>query len=257
MPFLYNLAPSSTEGIIQNGLLINLDASYNSSYPKSGTTWSNVAINAYNFTLRNTPTFQLINEGVFDFDGVNESADVGTTLSGGIPGGLTRFSLNVWFLLESVPAVGNANYTAIFTQIANTSRKINFTIGNINSDFDNNWYGGFFDGSSWVVAGGFGPSGGFLPVVNTWYNCCLTYDVTSQLLLFYLNGNLIKSSSGADINLGSGTFGNQGYRIARRWDGSVSSNFVNGKVAAVNLYNRALTADEVKFNYETLKGRFV
>ena len=252
MPLIYNICPPSSTGVIQNGLIINLDASYNSSYPKTGTTWTNIAQNAYDFTLTNGPEFQLVNQGVINFSGDDEFALVGNTDSGGVPGGLQNYTVNTWFNFNTLPAVGQ--FTAIFTQqllpVFPFTRDINFAIGTLLASTpsnNNRIYGGYFVSSavSWRTVGG------FQPVVNTWYNMCITYDSVNKLRL-YLDGELTDTDSNTLPATLSPTTG-PGYYIARRWDGE---DYVDAKIPVVNLYDRALTAEEVSFTYETLKGRF-
>lgn len=61
---------------ISNGLKLYLDASNFNSYPKSGTTWTNLASSNNNVTLINGPTFNANNNGYLIFDGVNDYANV-------------------------------------------------------------------------------------------------------------------------------------------------------------------------------------
>ena len=42
--------------IITSGLVLHLDAGNTSSYPGSGTTWTDLSVNGYNGTLTNGPT---------------------------------------------------------------------------------------------------------------------------------------------------------------------------------------------------------
>ena len=59
--------------IVTNGLLLNLEAANKDSYPGTGTTWTNVATNAYNGTLYNGTSFRPNqNGGTIILDGVDD-----------------------------------------------------------------------------------------------------------------------------------------------------------------------------------------
>ena len=57
-----------------NSTLINYDAANILSYPRSGSTWFNLASTSYNMTLFNGPTYSSANGGVMVFDGADDYA---------------------------------------------------------------------------------------------------------------------------------------------------------------------------------------
>ena len=60
------MATKYSPKIITNGLVLSLDAANNKSYPRSGTTWSDLSGNNNTGTLTNGPTFSDSNGGVID-----------------------------------------------------------------------------------------------------------------------------------------------------------------------------------------------
>ena len=58
-------------GIVQDGLVLNLDAAVDQSYPGNGTTWHDLA-GSNSGTLTNGPTFDKDNGGSIVFDGTND-----------------------------------------------------------------------------------------------------------------------------------------------------------------------------------------
>jgi len=58
--------------VVQDGLVLNLDASKFYSYSRSGTTWTDLSGNGNNGTLVNGPTFSSANGGSIVFDGSND-----------------------------------------------------------------------------------------------------------------------------------------------------------------------------------------
>jgi hypothetical protein len=62
----FNYSPK----IIQDGLVLYLDAANTKSYPTTGTTWTDLSRSGNNGTLINGPTFNSGNGGSIVFDGV-------------------------------------------------------------------------------------------------------------------------------------------------------------------------------------------
>ena len=67
----------ATKGIIQDGLVLNLDAGVRDSYD-SGTTWRDLK-GSNNGTLTNGPTFNKANGGSLVFDATNDHISMPTT----------------------------------------------------------------------------------------------------------------------------------------------------------------------------------
>ena len=86
--------------------------------------------------------------------------------------------------------------------------------------------------------------------VNTWYNIVGIYDGDVKI---YVNGVLgatsvtapSLNSTSRDLIIGG-----------RGVNGGIVTRFIDGKISNVKIYNRALTSQEVKDNYNALKGRF-
>jgi hypothetical protein len=67
----------ATKGIVQSGLVLNLDAGVSASYPGSGTNWTDLSGNGNNGTLVNGVGYNSANNGSFVFDGVNDYGSFG------------------------------------------------------------------------------------------------------------------------------------------------------------------------------------
>jgi hypothetical protein len=62
------------EGIVTNGLVLNVDSGFIPSYPTNGTTWYDLSYGGTNVTLINGPTYNSSNNGSIVFDGGDDSS---------------------------------------------------------------------------------------------------------------------------------------------------------------------------------------
>jgi len=67
--------------VVTTGLQLYLDAGNASSYPGSGTTWTDLTVNGRNGTLTNGPTYSGTNGGSIVFDGTNDFVQCTGSLS--------------------------------------------------------------------------------------------------------------------------------------------------------------------------------
>ena len=59
-------------GLVLDGLFLYVDAANTNSYPGTGTTWFDISGNNRNGTLTNGPVYSTSNGGIFTFDGIND-----------------------------------------------------------------------------------------------------------------------------------------------------------------------------------------
>ena len=212
--------------IVTDGLVLNVDASTLISYPRSGSTWYDLSGEGNNGTLTNGPTFD--SNGAIVFDGSDDYIDLGSPSSLTLNGGGTITALCKWDSYNgsswSNTIIGYGGWAAhhyILFKASNTN-KILFSVSN---------------GSSYL--NGSGPYTRNIPL-NQWFYVTATWDSTVKKI--YYNGNLEASvnstimpiSSTAPVSIGR--TGTNGY-------------YLDGGINSLNLYNRALTQDEILQNY--------
>ena len=226
------------EGIVTNGLLINVDAGFTPSYPKNGTSIYDLGGGAVDGTLTNGPTFNSSNSGSIVFDGVDDYINFGTSYTSL---DLISKSFCAWVYLGATLA----NPTGI-----------------MDKQFDNGGanYGGwgFWVGSNrklwwWNQANlDIIDNGPTTIGTNVWTHIAVTYNSSTKTASFYINGTLNSSGSNAGIvekSSGATNLTISGIRNA-------SQGIINGRVANVFAYNRVLSATEILQNYNAQKGRF-
>jgi len=222
--------------IVTSGLVLNLDAGFTPSYPRSGSTWSDVSTSSNNATLFNTPTFSSTSSGILQFD--DNSSEYATAPN---LGDLNVWTVEVWFRLTT--SLTNKVTSLVCNQF-NLVNKLNFSVGTNNAPGSYNLVVGFFNGA-WRNTTGFAPS------TNVWYQVVGTYD--GSTIRQYVNG----SASGGTLNYVGTPQSGGGVRIMRRWDETTSaSNLVDGDLSIVRIYNRALSSTEVLSNFDSTKSRF-
>lgn len=218
--------------ITTNGLVFCVDSADLNSYPGSGTSWRDMSGNNRTGTLVNSPTYTNTNGGYFTFNGSNNSVTFSDT---GLPSGNATRSVSMWF---RVAAIGNVYYAFInFGTINGTGRNYAFQWANsyLRFNTDNNIT------MVYQTAGAIS--------INTWYNMVMTWDGTTHR--GYLDGvDAFGTNTTALNTLLNGTmyFSNDG--------GGVGSGNLNGGIAHVMIYNRALSAAEVLQNFNALKSRY-
>lgn len=222
--------------IIEDGLVLYLDAANTKSYPGSGTTWNDLSGNGNNGTLINGPTFSSGNNGSILFDGVNDRISVTVNSNSLIT---NDFTFMAWAKRngDSSTSIGGIFGNHFHTQLAganmyfrNNSTQVVFSAGN----------------------GSTRPAHTVnIPVSNLNWNS-YTIRYTGTTYQFYLNGQLLDSRTAVVVQSSST---NQ-YAIGL-WAASYTSEYyLNGNISQCSSYNRALTAEEILQNYNATKGRF-
>ena len=213
---------------IQDGLVLSLDASDRNSYVSGSATWIDLSANTTNGAIQSA-SFSNNGGGSLFFNGITCSVSVNSTALQDLGG-----TINTWVYTVAAPAV--TGY--IFNSFGTNSDRFYIT------QFGN---GLAASRGNPIVSVTFTNS----VTYNRWYNLTSTW-VSSSLsssLSAYLNGVFIGSSpytaSGTTSNFGIGGF-----------IYSNGSQAFSGSIAITQVYNRPLSAVEVRQNYNALKTRF-
>jgi len=219
--------------IVTDGLVLCLDAANQRSYPKSGTTWSDLT-GGNNGTLANGPSFGAENGGVISLDGSDDKISISNT---------DIFSLvaNQGFSICIIAK--DIGYLFYIDLGSNLGEQMGFN----NTEF---YWSGAGRGAAYAEV-----EYNTTFSAGTWYHIVCTRD-TSGNPRVYINGvfkgttnpnnaNNINSS----IDFSSASEFQLGYSTSYNSYGSTTfSHF--------SYYNRELTAKEIRQNYEATKGRY-
>ena len=208
--------------IVQNGLILDVDAAVPRSYSGSGLT-ANGLIGGIGGTLVNGVGFGTTNNGFFTFDGSNDYINFGNSSTLQQSSG----TLSVWAKASSP----GGSYRGIIAKQGS--------------------YGLFYvTGQLWIYDWGanLGRSTGIDIADNTWKNVVLTYQSgVSSGTFIYLNGVSVMTTTITVLNQINNLFGGAEAN---------ASQFAACQISSFNMYNRALTAQEVLQNYNATKGRY-
>ena len=212
------MASAAGPNITTDGLVLHLDAANTNSYPGSGTTWTDISGKGHNGTLDNGPTFSSDNKGCIVLDGTNDYISTINLSS------FTTFTIQMW-IFDSRSASGDMD---ILTYNGD-SGSFTFNGGNFRTD-------GNGLGARSTHIGSHHPVGKWLQ---------FTYTKNGSL---FLDNTEYSSFSGSEL----GTYGVLDIGRSR----SHVNNHLNGRVSNVRVYDRALTALEVRQNYDALRWRY-
>jgi hypothetical protein len=230
--------------IVTNGLVLCLDAANPKSYPGSGTAWTDLSGNRYDGTLTNGPIFYNINGGRIDFDGTN---DVCTTSV--VPGSASiptnSFTYEVWCrpaATINLPAEATSGTAALSTQMT--------VIGPIN--YASNSGAGLSVGTNGICVLEHGSS--YLPSLLT-ATVTISNTLISQIVAVYTNKQTSLYINGTFVKTGLTSLKTTVYADFTQVGNGPYSPF-SGSISIAKVYSRALSATEIRQNYNTNKGRF-
>ena len=212
---------AAKKGIVQDGLVLNLDAGVAQSYSGTGTTWTDLSGNGNNGTLTNGPVFNSDRGGSIVFDGTNDyvqfsSVSVQTICFWG------RMDADIGNLAGLVCTSANGD-GSLRTVFGNGSRT--FRINPDGNDFHAGYASSFMINGFTNLPSDGGANGLLIPNGRT-----LAQD-------FFVGA----IGDARNLSTISHTFLNRVYK---------------GRVYAVCLYNRKLTKAELLQNFNVPRKRF-
>jgi hypothetical protein len=232
--------------IVRDGLVLNLDAAKQDSYPGSGTVWRDIANGVITGSLVNGPTFNPSNFGSIVFDGVNDLVNTSLSVQG-----ITAFSTEVVF--RTTTTYDTAQFYNC-PSICGTAQ---------GSGTSGDWLLAVKSGSlvsyDELTGGNNNISLNIYVSNNNWYYVQVT-KTTDGIVTYYVNGTQIlqltgRTSALRTVATGSTIYGTNWMVGSAFWIDAAYRNF-SGSIAFNRFYNRALTAQEITQNYNATKGRY-
>jgi len=216
--------------IVTDGLVLSLDAGNTKSYPGTGTTWFDKSGFSNNGTLTNGPTFNTGSLGSIVFDGVDDYVNLNTI---NFPTGANPRTISLFVKFTTFNNGWTWNWVFYYGTSA-TAQSVILGIQSSTGKLTFSGYGAGYDVITDTVLS-----------INTWYNLTLVYNGTA--FLGYVNGTLINTT-----NLTLNTVLSTGRLSAI----PTGTDTFTGNISTTQVYNRALSTQEVSQNFNALRGRF-
>ena len=235
------MAINNNPKIVTDGLIFHVDSADKNCYGGSGATVNDLTPSGLTSTFNNPSYSGSINQGSFHYDGVDKYI---TVPSSAITNLQNNFSFEVWFNKQGVGSVGSA-FDGIFQKEGGYS---GYPVYGIVASTEANptnlvmqfsYSANLNDGASATIK-----SNGI--TIGEWVCCSVTVSSDRVAKGYYqgelqttltLTADLKDENNTCLIGLGDG----------RRF---------NGYIPIVKIYNRELSASEVRQNFNAMKSRF-
>tara|TARA_B100000497_G_scaffold54847_1_gene62835 strand:- start:984 stop:1676 length:693 start_codon:yes stop_codon:yes gene_type:complete len=219
-------------GIVQDGLVLNLDAGDTSSYPGTGTDWFDLTSNDNDGVLLNGASYVTDGGGSISFDGVNDFVDCGNDTSFDITQTLT---LECW-----VKKSTKSGYHHLISKFPGSN--CSYLLGVSPSGLP--YFQRSTSGSNQGINGVYN-----LDICdNNWYHVVASYNSLTSTLIMSINGVTQTTSLSGDIYVST-----TNVNIAKRTN---VGQYFPANIPITRIYNNALTESQIQQNYNATKGRF-
>jgi hypothetical protein len=213
--------------VVRTGLQLYLDAGNASSYSGSGTSWNDLSGNGRNGTLTNGPTYSATNGGSIVFDGSNDFVQCTGSLT------VTAATFVTWIRRNG----NQGQYDGILYSRGTNTTGMQFSSSN---QLGYNWND---------TVSTYNWNSGLIVPDATW--CMIAVSVTSTAATAYL-------CQASGITTATNTFSHTSSvlnDIKIAWD-DAAARYFTGNIAIAEIYNIALSADQISQNFAADRGRF-
>ena len=227
--------------IVTSGLEIMLDPADNSSYPGSGTSWSDLSGNVSDAALQGATGYSTSNQGTLDFDGTDDYVrlypDISTDYNSG------NFTWSLWVKPDNL-----AKHTFLVK-----CWRPNIVRSNNQTQF----------GFEFQSGAGFKHLYISLPssrnTYGRWFNLVARVDSIGHMHFDVFDpehGTHSSSTNTTSTLPGTSTSTDVHYLGVQGWWGNNTDQKFLGLMGPYMKYNRSISDDEVIHNYEAVKTRF-
>lgn len=225
--------------IITDGLQFRLEPQLTASYPGSGTSAYDLGPNRYTTTLVNGVTYSTARAPSFGFNGATNYRYINT----GQYFSYETFTLSSWFK-SSV----TTTYQMLFSKEITTGTPWNYRL-----------YLNLSDGKLVGDINGNSTSSSVVTSTNlcdgVWHNAVFVRSVALDTLYLYVDGVQVASQTDTTVgNLANNQNVWIGLSAYTGAPGPIGSYPMNGQIGQSLIYNTALTATQVKQNFNAMRG---
>lgn len=228
--------------ISTDGLVLYLDAANIKSYVSGSTTWRDLSGNNYSGSLTNGPVFSNDGNGSILFDGTNDYVTISNPQQ--LNPGSNSFTIEYWCRMATTigPTSGSCALEARSSTL----------YGFLCIAYRNNGQMQLFLNDSATPSQNVYGSTTTPVQINVWNHQTMVVDRATQQITFYYNGqqtgNKVTITDTGSIDPGS----DYKYWVG----GDLGGTPMEGNIANIRHYSRALTAQEVLQNFNAARSRF-
>ena len=202
-----------------------LDAGLTASYPNQGTNWYNMSSTSNNGTLSGGIVWDTNLRGSLNFNGTTGVVTFSSTSN--IPVANSNYTISVWFNPDTLGTKGLIGWGGYGTNNAVNAIRLTAT------GIENVWGGNDLSVTTSISTG-------------SWHNVVATFDGTTRVL--YLDGVQIGSDTPTNHNVTTSSNMTVGRTDA--------SQYFDGKISFVQVFNSAITSQQVLQNYTNFNTRY-
>jgi hypothetical protein len=237
---------------VTSGLILQLDAGDTASYPGTGTTWTDLSGNGYNFTVQSGSWVSAGAASYFNFSG---SFCCAKRVVGGALTNVPSSTTNTLMVFSSILNSTSTWRTLVRAQsgVTNADHQIITNTGSNNIGYYNNGGGtptGYIDSTYAVTS---------ITNYTTVFNCLhFKFGQSSPYWTMGWNNNFgvaTITSAGAINDAGIASIGGY-HNDSAAVTSSANASQYWGNIALVLYYNRTLTNAEITQNFNFYKGRY-
>jgi hypothetical protein len=218
---------SNSGSVVTTGLQLYLDAGNASSYSGSGTAWNDLSGNSRNGTLTNGPTYSATNGGSIVFDGSNDYVQCSGSLT------VTAATFVTWIRRNGNQGQYDGILFSRGTNVTGMNLQVSNQIAYTWNDAVNTY--------SW--------QSGLIVPDATW--CMIAVSVTSTAATAYLCQASGITTATNTVSHTSSVIND----IKIAWD-DAAARYFTGNIAIAQLYNIALSAEQIAQNFAADRARF-
>lgn len=213
-------------------MLLYLDAGNRTSYPGTGTTWTDLSANGNNATSLTGVTYTSSNGGSLSFDGAGSGSLVASKYN--IPG--TPYTGKTVFVAGNLASALGVGAFRAFLGAWTGPRNFNLYMNSPSSGVYRLHY-------SAGGVGGFSSNLSYTP--GNWFTAAVT-QATNETTVYYFNGQQVSQDTMTFAQYLSGSTEYVG-RADNSWD---------GPLPILCVYRTALTAAQILANHNAVRGRY-
>ena len=213
---------------VSPNMLLYLDAGNRTSYPGTGTTWTDLSPNANNATSLNGVTYSSSNGGSLSFNGAGsgtlDANKYNTTYTGKtvfVAGNLANIGIGTFRAFLGASA-GSRNFNLYMYSPSSGVYQLHYSAGG---------FGGFSDNLSYTP--------------GNWFTAAVT-QATDGTTIYYFNGQQVNQTTMTFSQFLSGATENVGR----------ADNFWSGPLPIICVYKTALTSAQILANHNAVRGRY-